>query len=286
MTRKMRYEKVIPVMKHQNLVKIGHMHLGGCDFKTEKCRPFVIAGPCSVEGLETMEQTARSVQSSGATALRGGAFKPRTSPYEFRGMQEEGLKILREVSNQTNMPVVTEAMDTRHVDLVASYADAIQIGARNMQNFALLEASGATGKPVLLKRGPSATIKEFLLAAEYIMNAGSHDQVILCERGLRSFDSYTRNLLDISAVPVLQSMTDLPVIVDPSHAAGRSDIVPALCYAAIAAGANGLIVEVHPNPRKALTDGDQSLNLFQFRYMMYKLELISACTRSNEGGYS
>ncbi len=277
MTRKMRYEKAVPVKKHQNLVKIGHVHIGGCDLQPQHRRPFVIAGPCSVEGLEMMEQTARSVQSSGATVLRGGAFKPRTSPYEFRGMQEEGLRILREVSNQTNMPVVTEAMDTRHVDLVASYADAIQIGARNMQNFALLEAAGVTGKPVLLKRGPSATIKEFLLAAEYVMNAGGHDQVILCERGLRSFDSCTRNLLDISAVPVLQSMTDLPVIIDPSHAAGRSDIVPALCYAAIAAGANGLIIEVHPNPRKALTDGAQSLNLFQFRYMMYKLELISAC---------
>jgi 3-deoxy-7-phosphoheptulonate synthase len=231
----------------------------------------IIAGPCSVESPEMLIDIARVVQRSGATMLRGGAFKPRSSPYAFQGLGKAALEILADVRAQTGMPVVTEVLDTRQVDLVAAYADVLQVGARNMQNFALLSELGRIQRPVLLKRGLSATVSELLMAAEYIMSHGNHD-VILCERGIRSFDSsMTRNTLDIGAVPVLKRETHLPVIVDPSHAAGRADLVAPLAFAAIAAGADGLIVEVHNSPETALSDGDQSLTPENFARMMKSL---------------
>lgn len=231
----------------------------------------VIAGPCSVEGRDMLLATARAVKSSGAVMLRGGAFKPRTSPYAFRGMGSAALELLAEARMRTGLPVVTELVDVRQLDEVAGMADVIQIGARNMQNFGLLAAVGEAGRPVLLKRGLSATIKEFLLAAEYVMAHGNAN-VILCERGIRTFETATRNTLDISAVPVLKAESHLPVIVDPSHAAGRADLIAPLAAAAIAAGADGLIVEVHPDPAKALSDGPQSLTFDQFEGMMRQLE--------------
>ncbi len=231
----------------------------------------VIAGPCSVEGRDMLLATARAVKSSGAVMLRGGAFKPRTSPYAFRGMGSAALELLAEARMRTGLPVVTELVDARQLDEVAGMADVIQIGARNMQNFGLLAAVGEAGRPVLLKRGLSATIKEFLLAAEYVMAHGNAN-VMLCERGIRTFETATRNTLDISAVPVLKAESHLPVIVDPSHAAGRADLIAPLAAAAIAAGADGLIVEVHPDPAKALSDGPQSLTFDQFEGMMRHLE--------------
>ena len=230
----------------------------------------VIAGPCSVEGREMLEQTARSVRAAGAVMLRGGAFKPRTSPYAFQGLGLAALKILAEVRSEVGLPVVTEVMDTRQVDVVAEHTDVIQIGARNMQNFALLSEVGRVQRPVLLKRGLSATVQELLMAAEYIMAQGNRD-VILCERGIRTFETATRNTLDVSAIPVLKRETHLPVIVDPSHAAGTAALVAPLSLAAIAAGADGLIVEVHPCPEEALSDGDQSLSLQAFNDMMTQL---------------
>ncbi len=230
----------------------------------------VIAGPCSVEGRDMLHETAHSVRAAGATMLRGGAFKPRTSPYSFRGLGTEGLDLLREVREETGMPVVTEVMDTRQVDLVAEYADVLQIGARNMQNFPLLSEVGRLQRPVLLKRGLSATLEELLMAAEYIMNRGNRE-VILCERGIRTFEPATRNTFDASAIPVLKSETHLPVIVDPSHAAGRADLVAPLAFAAVAAGADGLMIEVHPRPEEALSDGDQSLRPARFSQLMGSL---------------
>lgn len=227
----------------------------------------VIAGPCSVEGREMLRATAEVVQAAGATILRGGAFKPRTSPYAFQGLGEEALELLAEVRAETGMPVVTEVMDTRQVELVAEYADMLQIGARNMQNFPLLAEVGRTRRPILLKRGLSATLKELRMAAEYIMAQGA-TEVILCERGIRTFETATRNTLDLAAIPVLKAETHLPVIVDPSHAAGRADLVAPLAYGAIAAGADGLIVEVHPRPEAALSDGDQSLTPAAFAELM------------------
>ena len=234
----------------------------------------VIAGPCSVEGREMMHETAHAVQASGARMLRGGAFKPRSSPYAFQGMGEAGLRILAEVRAETGMPVVTEVMDPRQVELVASYADVLQIGARNMQNFALLSEVGRVQRPVLLKRGLSATITELLMAAEYIMAEGNRD-VILCERGIRTYETATRNTMDIAAIPVLKRESHLPVIVDPSHAGGRAHLVTPLAMAAIAAGADGLIVEVHPNPAAARSDGDQSLEFAAFAAMMQQVRLIA-----------
>jgi 3-deoxy-7-phosphoheptulonate synthase len=231
----------------------------------------VIAGPCSVEGREMLEQTARSVRAAGAVMLRGGAFKPRTSPYAFQGLGLAALKMLAEVRSEVGLPVVTEVMDTRQVDVVAEHSDVIQIGARNMQNFALLSEVGRVQRPVLLKRGLSATVQELLMAAEYIMAQGNRD-VILCERGIRTFETATRNTLDVSAIPVLKRETHLPVIVDPSHAAGTAALVAPLSLAAIAAGADGLIVEVHPCPEEALSDGDQSLSLQAFNDMMTQLQ--------------
>ena len=230
----------------------------------------VIAGPCSVENREMLMDSARVVGAAGARMLRGGAFKPRTSPYAFQGLGLEALKLLVEVRAETGMPVVTEVMDTRQVDLVAEHADMLQVGARNMQNFALLAELGRVRRPVLLKRGLSATIKELLMAAEYIMANGNHD-VVLCERGIRTFETATRNTLDISAIPVLKRETHLPVIVDPSHAGGIASLVAPLAFASIAAGADGLIVEVHPDPECALSDGDQSLAPDAFATMMRQL---------------
>ncbi|HUP88576.1 MAG TPA: 3-deoxy-7-phosphoheptulonate synthase [Longimicrobiales bacterium] len=234
----------------------------------------VIAGPCSVEGPEMMREIAREVKQAGATMLRGGAFKPRTSPYAFQGLGLEALKILADVRAETGMPVVTEVMDTRQVDLVAEYADVLQIGARNMQNFALLSEVGRVQRPVLLKRGMAATVRELLMAAEYIMAQGNRD-VILCERGIRTFETATRNTLDVAAVAVLKRETHLPVIVDPSHAAGDAQLVEPLALAAIAAGADGLIVEVHPCPDQALSDGDQSLWPAQFTNLMERVRVFA-----------
>jgi 3-deoxy-7-phosphoheptulonate synthase len=240
----------------------------------------VIAGPCSVEGRDMLLSSAASVRASGARLLRGGAFKPRTSPYAFRGLGTAALEMLVEARDVTGLPIVTELMDARDIDAVDAVADVIQIGARNMQNFSLLAAVGERQTPVLLKRGLSATVHELLLAAEHVMAQGN-TQVILCERGIRTFETSTRNTLDISAIPVLKRETHLPVIVDPSHAAGRSDLVPALAAAAVAVGADGLIVEVHPDPANALSDGAQSLTFDAFAGMMRTVAaLASICGRS------
>jgi 3-deoxy-7-phosphoheptulonate synthase len=218
----------------------------------------VIAGPCAVETAEQTLQAARMAKAAGASLLRGGAFKPRTSPYSYQGLGEDGLRILADVRSETGLPVVTEVIDPAGVDTVARYADMLQVGARNMQNFALLQAVGSAGRPVLLKRGLSATIEEWLSAAEYIAQRGNLD-IVLCERGIRTFETATRNTLDISAVPVVQRLSHLPVIVDPSHSGGRRDLVLPLTRAAIAVGADGIIVDVHPEPERALCDGDQAL---------------------------
>jgi 3-deoxy-7-phosphoheptulonate synthase len=230
----------------------------------------VIAGPCSVESAAMLGQTASAVRAAGAGALRGGAFKPRTSPYGFQGMGAPALELLAEARADTGLPIVTEVMDTRQVELVASVADCLQIGARNMQNYPLLTEVGRSGRPVLLKRGLSATLKELLLAAEYVLAQGNR-QVILCERGIRTYETATRNTLDIAAVPVLKAETHLPVLVDPSHAGGRARLVAPLAFAAIAAGADGLIIEVHPNPESALSDGEQSLTPTAFDALMRRL---------------
>jgi 3-deoxy-7-phosphoheptulonate synthase len=227
----------------------------------------VIAGPCSVEGRQMMEETARRVGAAGARGLRGGAFKPRTSPYSFQGLGQEGLEILAQVREESGLPVVTEVMDTRQVETVAEFADALQIGARNMQNFPLLTEAGRTHRPVLLKRGMSATVNDLLLAAEYVMSQGNMN-VMLCERGIRTFETATRNTFDLAAIPVLKQETHLPVVADPSHGAGRRDLVSPLSFAAVAAGADGLLVEVHPDPSTAWSDGDQSLTYSEFSDLM------------------
>lgn len=242
----------------------------------------VIAGPCSVEGKENTLDIARFIASRGARALRGGAFKPRTSPYSFRGLGKEGLEILAEVRGETGLPVVTEVMDTRQVELVAEFADALQVGARNMQNFPLLSEVGRTHRPVLLKRGMSATVKDLLLAAEYIMSQGNMN-VMLCERGIRTFETATRNTFDLAAIPLLKKETHLPVIADPSHGAGRRDLVHALSYGAVAAGADGLIVEVHPDPESALSDGEQTLNYQEFAELMESLTPFAAAAGRSLG---
>jgi 3-deoxy-7-phosphoheptulonate synthase len=234
----------------------------------------VVAGPCSVEGPEMLRATADAVRDAGARGLRGGAFKPRTSPYSFRGLGEEGLRILAEVRSQTGLPVVTEVMDTRQVELVAGYADVLQIGARNMQNFSLLNEVGRLHRPVLLKRGMSATVNELLMAAEHVMSQGNMN-VILCERGIRTFETATRNTLDVAAIPVLKRETHLPVVADPSHAGGYRPLVTPLAMAAIAAGADGLLVEVHPDPEHASSDGEQSLTFGEFEEMMTALRPVA-----------
>ncbi|MDT8342354.1 MAG: 3-deoxy-7-phosphoheptulonate synthase [Longimicrobiales bacterium] len=249
-------------------VPFGATEIGGPEF-------VVVAGPCSVEGPEMMAETAARVQGLGARGVRGGAFKPRSSPYSFQGLGEEGLRILAGVREATGLPVVTEVMDTRQVELVAEYADVLQVGARNMQNFNLLTEVGLARRPVLLKRGLSATLKELLLAAEYVMSQGN-PHVILCERGIRTFETATRNTFDLAAIPVLKRETHLPVFADPSHAAGRRPLVAPLAYAAAAAGADGLLLEVHPDPEQATSDGDQSLDFAEFEALMRGLATFCA----------
>jgi 3-deoxy-7-phosphoheptulonate synthase len=234
----------------------------------------VMAGPCSVENMDLMMETANAVKEAGAHLLRGGAFKPRTSPYSFQGMGEDGLKILADVRQETGLHIVTEVMAPEQVDLVAKYADVFQIGTRNMQNYALLNAVGKTHMPVLLKRGMMSTIEELLMSAEYIMSNGNH-KVMLCERGIRTFEKYTRNTLDINAVPVLKELTHLPVIIDPSHATGKWTLVKAASKAAVAAGADGLIIEVHPNPAEAFSDGEQSLKPRRFAELMAEVRRVA-----------
>ena len=235
----------------------------------------VMAGPCSVEGEEQLIETARAVKAAGATVLRGGAFKPRTSPYAFQGLEEEGLRLLDLARQETGLPIITEVVNPRDVELVARYADILQVGARNVQNFPLLKLLGQQEKPVLLKRGMATTIKEFLMSAEYILSEGNR-RVILCERGIRTFETATRNTLDISAVPVLKEQTHLPVVIDPSHSTGHASLVPSMCFAAVAAGCDGLLVEVHNSPETASCDGPQSLRPKEFAATMDKLRKFAA----------
>jgi 3-deoxy-7-phosphoheptulonate synthase len=237
----------------------------------------IIAGPCAVESAGQLMSTASEVRKYGAMMLRGGAFKPRSSPRSFQGLGEEGLNLLRDAGKLTGMPFVTEVMDTRQVELVAGFADMLQVGSRNMQNFTLLREVGMSGKPVLLKRGMMATIDEFLMAAEYILNTGNNN-IVLCERGIRTFENSTRNTFDISAIPMLKSRTGLPVIADPSHGTGLRWMVPAMSKAALAAGADGLIIEVHISPEEALCDGQQSLSTSEFKKLMDDLDLIAKAT--------
>jgi 3-deoxy-7-phosphoheptulonate synthase len=236
----------------------------------------VVAGPCAIESKDQLLEIAKKVKEAGATILRGGAFKPRSSPYTFQGLGEEGLKIIKEVSESVGIATATEVMDTRDVGLVAKYADILQVGARNMQNFNLLKEIGQTKKPVILKRGLSATIKELLMSAEYILSEGNFN-VILCERGIRTFEDFTRNTLDISAVPVIKMLSHLPVIVDPSHATGRSSLIEPLSKASIACGADGLLIEVHNNPKEALSDGPQQLLPQDFSLLMQGLKRLAHC---------
>jgi 3-deoxy-7-phosphoheptulonate synthase len=245
-------------------VKIGKVTVGGGEF-------VMMAGPCSVEGEKQILESAEIVAKAGAQLLRGGAFKPRTSPYDFQGMAEEGLKLLAKAREVTGLGIVTEVMSDADVPLVAEYADVLQIGARNMQNFALLKTLGKCGRPILLKRGMSATVKELLMSAEYIVAHGNPD-VMLCERGIRTFETVTRNTCDIGAVAALQEMTHLPIILDPSHATGKRSLVPPVSKAGVAVGADGLIVEMHPNPEKAWSDGAQSLSPAEFNKMMVDLQ--------------
>ncbi len=235
----------------------------------------VIAGPCSVESEEQILLAAEQVKAAGATGLRGGAFKPRTSPYAFQGMKEEGLKLLALAREKTGLAIVTEVMTPQHVDLVAKYTDVLQIGARNMQNFNLLKELGKLRMPVLLKRGIAATVEELLLSAEYIMSGGNYE-VILCERGIRTFETYTRNTMDISAIPVVKKLSHLPIVADPSHGTGRRDLVLPMARAAVAAGADGLLVEVHHDPDHALSDGAQTLRPEQFSAMMHQSRIIAS----------
>jgi len=254
--------------KHENtVVDVKGVKIGGEEI-------VIMAGPCTVENAEQMDTAAKAAKEHGAKILRGGAFKPRTGPYSFQGLGEEGLKLLKIAGDKYDLRIITEVMDTRDVELVAEYSDILQIGARNMQNFNLLKEVGKSNKPVLLKRGMSNTIKEFLLAAEYILKEGNMD-VILCERGIRTFETETRNTLDINAVPVIKRLSHLPIIIDPSHSTGQRDLVPPVSRAAIAAGADGLIIEMHPRPEEALCDGDQSITPDMLRDMMKELRGIS-----------
>lgn len=276
-------EKTMPILKPYKLasreshegdtvVNVGSIAVGGRDF-------VVMAGPCAIESEEQLLESAYVVKKGGGQILRGGAFKPRTSPYSFQGMEEEGLKVLDQVSKKTGLPTVTEVVNPADVDLVESYADMLQIGARNVQNFALLKKVGQARKPVLLKRGMMTTIEELLMSAEYILSSGNPN-VILCERGIRTFETATRNTLDISAVPVLKGLTHLPVVVDPSHAAGNWKYVIPLARAAVAVGADGIIVEVHPEPEKAVSDGAQSLKPEKFYQLMDDVRALAQVMRA------
>jgi len=272
-------EQVLPILKPfklasrdfhpgDSVVQVGKVRIGGGALA-------MIAGPCAIEGAEILDGIARDVKAAGANILRGGAFKPRTSPYSFQGLGEAGLKMLRDVGAKYQMPVLTEIMDPRQVDLVIRYADMLQIGARNMQNFDLLREVGQTRMPVLLKRGMSATVKDLLMSAEYILSEGNL-QVVLCERGIRSFEDSTRNMLDMSAVPNVKGQSHLPIIVDPSHATGRPDLIPSMARAAVAAGADGVHIEVHSCPEKALSDGAQALLPPQYAAVMADLRRLAA----------
>jgi 3-deoxy-7-phosphoheptulonate synthase len=271
-------EDIVPIIKPYKLVcrelqqtktiiQIDNITIGGPEI-------VIIAGPCAVENEEVFYETARKVKAAGAKILRGGAFKPRTSPYSFQGLEEEGLKMLAIARKATGLKIVTEVIDTRDVELVAKYADILQIGARNMQNFRLLREAGTSGKPVLLKRGLAATIEEWLMAAEYIISTGNPN-IILCERGIRTFETATRNTIDISAIPVVNELSHLPIIVDPSHATGTWKYVDALSKAAVAAGADGLIIEVHNDPSHALCDGPQSLRPEKFTELVAELKAVA-----------
>ncbi|MHC1749179.1 MAG: 3-deoxy-7-phosphoheptulonate synthase [Cellulosilyticaceae bacterium] len=259
------YKKANRIFHPNNtVIKIGDRCIGGDDLA-------IIAGPCSVESEEQILEIAQSVKASGATFLRGGAYKPRTSPYAFQGLEEDGLELLKIAREKTGLPIVTEIMDPHTIEKFVEDVDIIQVGARNMQNFSMLKELGRTRKPILLKRGLASTIEEWLMAAEYIM-AGGNEQVILCERGIRTFEGYTRNTLDLSAIPAVKKLSHLPIIVDPSHATGIASMVHPMCMAAIAAGADGVIIEVHNNPAKALCDGAQSLTPSQFEKVVNKME--------------
>ena len=259
------------------IVRVGETTLvGGMDV-------VVMAGPCAVEGAEQIEASAEQVAATGARILRGGAFKPRTSPYSYQGLGIEGLKLLRQAADRRGLAVVTEVMSVEQIEAVTEYADLLQVGARNMHNYPLLTALGHVGKPILLKRGLSATIQEWLMSAEYILNEGNPD-VILCERGIRTFETATRNTLDISAVPVIKHLSHLPIIVDPSHGVGTRRFVSAMARAAVAAGADGIMVEVHPNPDKALSDGPQSLNFEEFGLLMNRCRIIATTIGRRLGG--
>lgn len=272
-------EKVVPILqpfklasqefrKEPTQVTAGGVVFGGPDL-------VVIAGPCAVESPEQMLETAKAVKKAGASMLRGGAFKPRTSPYAFQGLEVEGLKILKEVSREVGIPFVTEVVNPMEVELVVEYADMLQIGARNMQNFTLLKEAGRSQKPVILKRGLAATIEEWLMAAEYILNEGNF-QVVLCERGIRTYETSTRNTLDLSAIPSVKRLSHLPIIVDPSHGTGKRHLVTPLSRAAVAAGCDGLIIEVHPDPENALSDGPQSLTFDGYEKLMAEIAPIAA----------
>lgn len=272
-------EKVVPIMQpfkmasrefqaEPSIIKVGNTEIGSGQVQ-------IIAGPCAVESREKFLEIAKLVKEAGATMLRGGAFKPRTSPYSFQGMEKEGLEILAEARALTGLPVVTEIMDTRLIEMVAGFADILQVGARNMQNFFLLRELGKVNKPVLLKRGASATIEEWIMAAEYIISSGNN-QVIMCERGIRTFENYTRNTLDLSAVPLIKQLTHLPVMVDPSHGTGKWKLVEPMAMAAVAAGCDAIMVEVHQNPSEALSDGPQSLTPERFEKMVSKIRTIAS----------
>ncbi len=270
-------EKVVPILqpfkltsqefkKEPTVVKVGDHLIGGGNFQ-------IIAGPCAVEGRKEFLEIAGMVKEAGATMLRGGAFKPRTSPYSFQGLEQEGLEILAEARALTGLPVVTEIVDPRIVELVAEYADMLQVGARNMQNFFLLRELGKVEKPILLKRGPSATIEEWIMAAEYIISSGNPN-VVMCERGIRTFEKYTRNTLDLSAIPLIRQLTHLPIIVDPSHGTGKWKLVEPMALAAVGAGCDGLIIEVHQNPSEAMSDGPQSLTPDNFKNLTRKVKRL------------
>ena len=271
-------EQIIPILKpfkfasrethpQDTIIDVGGVRIGGD-------KVVIMAGPCAVESREQILNTARLVKMSGGSVLRGGAYKPRTSPYSFQGLGEEGLRYLAEAREESGLPVVTELTDPRKIGLLCEYADIIQVGARNMQNFVLLTEIGRSGHPVLLKRGPSSKIEDLLLAAEYIIKEGNRN-IILCERGISTFETYTRNTLDLSAVAALKRLTHLPVCVDPSHSVGISNIIPAMCLAAVAAGADSLLIEIHPNPNAALSDGPPSLDFETFSSLMGKIRKVA-----------
>jgi 3-deoxy-7-phosphoheptulonate synthase len=268
-------EELVPISQPFKLVsrqlrqERSVVHVGGVPIGGEKY--VVMAGPCSVESREQLLTTARAVRDAGGSILRGGAYKPRTSPYDFQGLGVEALELLKEAREETGLPIVTEVMSTEDVDMVSEYADMLQVGARNMQNFPLLRRLARVEKPILLKRGPSATVKEWLLAAEYLLTGGNPN-VVLCERGIKTFESELRNTFDLAAIPLAKELSHLPVVADPSHGTGRRSVIPAMSRAAIAAGADGIMIEVHPCPERALSDGPQSLDLKAFAQLMAELD--------------